>query len=88
MSLRTCNACGWVHFGVTRRSAEDEVKRFNDYFEAAAQNVRDLFGNTPSSIANYERCARCGGSHTDMHDAERGDCPDGCTLQPIIVEGV
>lgn len=86
-SLRTCNHCGWVHMGVTRERAEAEVARFNAYFEAAAQGVRDMFGNTPSRIANYEHCFRCGGSHTDMREFTAGDCPDGCTLQPIIVEG-
>ena len=29
---RTCLKCGWVHFGVTRAFAEDEVARFNAYY--------------------------------------------------------
>ena len=86
-SLRTCNHCGWVHMGVTRGYAEDEVSRFNEYFGSSTQDVRDMFGNTPSSITAYERCFRCGGPHTDMREFTAGDCPDGCTIGPIIVEG-
>lgn len=86
MNTVTCSACGWVHFGVTRAHAEEEVAKFNAYFEAQAQNVRDLFGNTPASIKTYERCFSCGGAHTNMRESKPGDCPDGCTIQPIIVE--
>lgn len=86
MNLRTCNRCGWVHCGVTRAYAEDAVARFNAYFDAAEQNVKDMFGNTHARIDDYEKCFHCGGTYTDMRKARPGDCPDGCTLQPVITE--
>lgn len=86
MNLRTCNHCGWVHMGVTRAFAEAEVIRFNEYFSAQTQEVKDMFGGKPSSISAYEHCSHCGGPHTDMREFTAGDCPDGCTIGPIIVE--
>lgn len=38
---RTCNNCGWVHFGVTREFAEAEVARFNAYFDALTQEQQE-----------------------------------------------
>ena len=86
-SLRTCNHCGWVHMGVTRPFAETAVAEFNTYFAAANQETRNMFGNKPARVSEYERCNRCGGPHTDMREFTAGDCPDGCTIGPIIVEG-
>ncbi len=87
MNLRTCNHCGWVHMGVTRQFAENAVAEFNTYFAAQVLSVREMFGNKPARISEYERCNRCGGPHTDMREFTAGDCPDGCTIGPIIVEG-
>lgn len=86
-SLRTCNHCGWVHMGVTRQFAENAVAEFNDYFAKQSQETKDLFGNKPASIHEYEHCGLCNGPHTDMREFTAGDCPDGCTIGPIIVEG-
>ncbi len=83
---RTCNQRGWVAFGVTREFAQTEVERFNQFYQSSAPEVRDLYGG-PSSIAHYECCHRCGNEYTEFHDSEEGDCPAGCTLSPIIVEG-
>jgi len=83
---RTCNQCGWVAFGVTRAVAEAEVERFNQFYQSSPPETKELYGG-PSSIAHYECCNRCGNEHTGFHASEKGDCPDGCTLSPIIVEG-
>ena len=83
-NLRTCNNCGWVHFGVTRKHAEDEVKRFNEFYHTQSKEVQDMYGGE-SSIKNYEYCFRCGGLHTNMRVTKDGDCPGGCTIQPIIM---
>ena len=85
-ALRTCNGCGWVHFGISREHAEREVAHFNTYFEACNQETKDMFGNKPSSIEQYEHCNGCGGPYTYMREFTAGDCPDGCTIGPIIVE--
>jgi len=34
MGLRQCKHCGWVHFAVSLKQAQDEVDRFNTYFNA------------------------------------------------------
>lgn len=81
----TCLNCGWVHFQVSRKQAENEIKRFNEYFEALPmQQQEDFYGGKESSIYQYEHCFSCGGSYKNFRDYRTGDCPDGCTLQSII----
>lgn len=86
MIERTCLRCGWVAFGVSREHAEIQVKQFNDWIEAQPAETQAMYGNRRSCIEGYEFCFRCGGPHKNFRDAKPGDCPDGCTLQPIIVE--
>jgi len=81
---RTCLRCGWVHFGISRVKAEEEVKRFNDYFDAANAETRLTFGNQRASIERYEECSRCGAPYTRFRDAVAGDAPNGVTIPPII----
>lgn len=83
---RTCNQCGWVAFAVTRADAEASVASFNDYIDKADDETRALFGNRRSHLSSYETCFRCAGPYTNFRDAVPGDCPMGCTLQPIITE--
>ena len=84
---RTCKTCGWVAFPVTREYAEDEVKRFNEYYDMlSAEEKEDYYGSKSSTIDNYERCFFCRGSYKNFRESEPGDCPLGCTLQPIITE--
>lgn len=81
----TCKKCGWVYFGVSREHAEAEVKRFNEYFYKLSQkNRKRLYGNKPASIQLYEKCW-CGNDYTNFRPSRRGDCPDGCTISPIII---
>jgi hypothetical protein len=79
----TCNKCGTVAFAVSRGFAESEVMSFNKYFFSQSKEVQALFGSKPSSLAQYEACG-CGNPHTNFRKAKDGDCPDGCTLSPII----
>jgi hypothetical protein len=82
---RTCNSCGWVHFGVTREFAEAEVAKFNAYFDTLTEEKREAcYGNIKSHIKNYEHCMVCGEPYTNFRDGVEGDCPYGCTLNPII----
>lgn len=86
-NLRTCNKCGWVHFGVSRKYAEDEVANFKVYFDSLPKEKQDdFYGGKPSNIKNYEHCMFCHGPYTNFRDAKYGDCPDGCTINPIINE--
>lgn len=84
-NLRTCNRCGWVSYGVTRKDAERSVAEFNKFYEAAPAATRESFGG-PSTILHYEVCIGCGGSYKNTRDSSPDDCPVGCTLNPIIVE--
>lgn len=86
LGARTCLKCGTVYFGVTREFAKDEVERFNAYFATLAKKEQDdYYGGKGSSIKTYENCY-CGSSHTNFRDFKPGDCPDGVTMSPIIVE--
>jgi hypothetical protein len=70
---------------VTRVYAEQQAKEFNEYFEAQDQATKDMFGNKPSTVSEYEGCFVCGLGAT-FRPFKEGDCPDGCTIQPTIYE--
>lgn len=82
---RTCNKCGWVHFGVSIEKAEHEVKRFNEmYYELTQAEKQRYYGNKPATMESYEKCFLCGNSYKDFREAKEDDCPMGCTLGPIL----
>ena len=83
MNQVTCIHCGWVHFTVTREHAEEEVRRFNEFYDAAPAHVKECYSQH-SSIAQYESCFLCGAPWHDMRPYREGDCPIGVTMQPII----
>lgn len=86
-NLRSCKKCGWVHFAVTRRFAQSEVKKFNEYFNSLSEENRQLYyGNRPSSMATYDKCSRCGGSYKDFEPtaSHKFEIIRGCTIGPII----
>lgn len=86
MTFRTCNNCGWVHFGVTRAYVEDEVRRFNEYVQTIdPEKCKEWHSGRPASIRDYEYC-HCGNSHENFRPTKPGDCPDGCTIGPILME--
>lgn len=81
----TCKKCGWVAFQVSREYAEDQVKRFNEYFESLTKKEqKELYGGKGASLSFYERCIGCGGSYKNFRTFKKDDCPDGCTLNPVI----
>lgn len=82
----TC-PCGWVAFAVTRTFAKRSVASFNAYFATLSEHdQRQFYGGDNAKIEDYERCMLCGGSYKNFKPAAPGDCPNGCTLSPIIVE--
>lgn len=84
---RTCNNCGWVHFGVSRKFAIGEVNSFKKFYDKLSrQEQLDFYGGKTSSLRNYEHCFNCDSVYTNFRDSVPGDCPDGCTLQPIIYD--
>lgn len=83
--LVTCKACGWVSFAVTRKFAENAVRRFNEYFDRLTyEQQQAYYGGGKSSIQDYELCFRCGGGYKNFRKAKKDDCPSGCTINPII----
>jgi transcription elongation factor Elf1 len=81
----TCLKCGWVHRAYTRAQALQEVNMYNDWLEAQPDSVKATQSG-PATIESYEGCDRCGG--TAFRAANEGDAPVGCTLAPVIVNGL
>lgn len=91
----TCNKCGWVHYAITREEAEQNVKTFCDYYDNADLETKKFFNSLNTSIIpdKYDRnelfrtytvCMSCGNSYTNFRPSKAGDCPMGCTLNPIL----
>jgi hypothetical protein len=82
-TLVTCDDCSRVSFAVTREYAEDEVRRFNAYYETLDSETQSHFGG-PSSLDNYV-CLSCGGS--SFHPATVSDQKraEGHTVNPVVV---
>ena len=80
-----CGKCGWLHFRVSRESAEQDVKRFNDYYDSLSPvDQEGNYGGRKSSIESYEKCFRCGSSHDQSVDVMASEVPNGSTIQPMI----
>lgn len=85
MKLVTCKKCGWVHMQVSRIYAEDEVKKFNTYFDSLSKKEQETYySSKKSSIRIYEVCNLCGTCYHNFRRFKDGDCPTGCTIGPII----
>jgi hypothetical protein len=81
---------------MSRAHAQAEVNSFNRYFYGLTPEKRqEMYGGVDpyqrparcSTILSYERCFSCGGPYTNFRDALEGDCPNGCTIQPVIHYG-
>ena len=81
--LVICNKCNWVHFSISRKHAEAEVRKFNRYYKSAPKKAQQCFGG-PSSVASYEYCFTCGNSYKNFSKPKKADIPFGSTIQPII----
>jgi len=82
----TCTKCGWVSFAVSKAFAENEVKKFNTYFDSLPKREQiKYYGGDGASIDEYT-CMRCGGN--EFRPAKTDDYPVGCTLSPVIWEKV
>ena len=81
----TCNKCGWVHFAISRTHAEREVEEFNKFYDTLSPELQqEYYGGKGSTITQYEHCFFCGNTFKDFRISKPGDCPVGCTIQPII----
>lgn len=81
----TCNKCGWVHFQVSREYAENQVRNFNAFYDRLDAKGKSNYAGH-SNIENYETCRgfRCGENYKNFRGTNPGDCPPGCTTNPII----
>jgi rubrerythrin len=68
----------------TKEQMEKEVNEFNDFFYSSSPETQEMFGGKPNNLNKYYRCW-CG--NTTFRESQDGDCPDGCTIGPIIWEG-
>lgn len=82
MKSVTCLNCRRVSFAVSKEYIKKEVRKFNIYYEALSTEDKKMFGG-PSSESNYEKCIGCGGSYKDFRLMLEGECPIGCTVNPI-----
>lgn len=78
----TCIRCGWVSYAVTKAEAEQNIAKFNEFYDAQPSEVQAMYAGR-SSLEQY-RCLRCGG--TEFRPAEPGDAPKYVTLNPVIWE--
>ena len=80
-----CLNCDWIHFAISRRKAEAEVKKFNQYFETLSETDQQFFyGGEGSCIDNYLRCQRCGVSSSFIPATEKEvEAIYGSTISPI-----
>lgn len=81
--LTTCSNCGEVHMTVTREYATHQVVTFNLFYEKLHIKEKGHYGR-PATVDEYEKCKECGGSYKEFQDYREGDCPEGCTLNPIM----
>lgn len=85
---RTCNQCGWVHFGVSQDYVQKWKEEWEEYCKTKPDEWLECFGiknRVPPSVEEeYHKCFCCRGPHTNFREYKPGDCPDGCTIQGIL----
>jgi protein-arginine kinase activator protein McsA len=80
-----CKKCNWVHFEVSRKDAEIQVKEFNVYYKTLTKKEqRNFYGNKKASVDFYEKCHSCGESYKNFRIAKKYEVPSGSTIGPII----
>lgn len=78
----TCTRCSWVSFAVTKAHAENEVKKFNEYYHTLSERDQQSYRG-PSSLDTYT-CQVCGSTTFRLSTAE--EIPYGSTISPVIWE--
>lgn len=85
MKAVICNKCKWIHFSKSRKSCEEEVTSFNQYYDTLTPEKQDLYyGSKKSSLDTYLKCFRCGNDYKDFREALPEEIPYGSTIQPIM----
>lgn len=80
-----CKKCTYVHFQVSRKYAEEEVQRFNSYYDSLPSKAKKMFAGR-SSVKNYETCMLCGSSYRHFRPMKEERYKEiyGHTINPII----
>ena len=97
MNNVTCNNCGWVHFPVTRAYAKQQTREFADFWNNAPTETKlnyFRYGASPEELPEkydeekhfqgYEYCHRCGEHYKNFRESLPKDCPDWCTISPVL----
>lgn len=70
---------------VSRSYAVGQVEEFNHYFDSLTRyDQKELYSGKKATLHFYEHCFFCSGSYRDFRDSAKEDCPEGCTIGPII----
>lgn len=78
----TCKSCGTVSFLITLKEAKAEIRRFNRYYNSLSKAVqKKYYGGNESTLQNYRCCLKM-----DLRKSKKGDCPNGCTISPVVKE--
>ena len=81
--LVTCDDCARVSFAVPRAYAEDEVRRFNEYYNTLDEKTKSHFGGE-SSLTHYATCL-CGGSEFHLATEAERKRAGGHTINPVVL---
>lgn len=81
----TCNKCGWVYFVVSREYIENWKKDWEVFWPTLDAQGKENYGlpNGPPTDKQYLKCW-CGNSYKNFRDSKPEDCPNGCTISPIL----
>lgn|SRR3990167_3783326 len=82
----TCLQCGQVHFIVSLVEALAAIESFNKFFDESLTDVQrqEFYKNHKASLDDYTKCAYCSTSYKNFRVFVENDCPDGCTINPIL----
>jgi hypothetical protein len=83
----TCLNCGWVHFQVDTAYIDKWEADWKVFWAKSTEETREMYGckdAPPTREEEYLKCFNCNGSYKNFRDAREDDCPDGCTIQPIL----
>jgi hypothetical protein len=84
MNTVVCKNCSWISFAVTREFAENEVNRFNEWFDKQPPETQECYSGH-SSVDDYT-CLHC--CRSDFRPFDPTIDPDitGSTIGPVIYE--
>jgi hypothetical protein len=87
--LVVCAKCSKLHLGIPRAQAEQEVAIFNEWLAEQSAETREVYGNSPASVSDYEGCVRCGAADfTEFKPVgDPQDVASAISVSPVIYEG-